>query len=109
MSDKDLIPQYEPKNKKISIKDCVDSSVAKKLIREINIANISQEEKNFLLLAAQRHIVFNYKNIADYYANATKEMQILMEHSGLVIVDVDDAIANGFVKLYDELEKIEGE
>ena len=43
--------------------------------------------------------VFNYKNIAEYYAHASKEIQELMEKSALVIIDVDDAIANGYVKL----------
>ena len=42
---------------------------------------------------------FNYRNIAEYYAHATPEMQRLMEESALVIIDVDDAIANGYATL----------
>ena len=45
------------------------------------------------------HSVFNYRNIAEYYAHATPEMQRLMERSALVIIDVDNAIANGYAKL----------
>ena len=46
-----------------------------------------------------RHYVFNYAVIAEYYANASEEMQRLMEKSALVIIDVDDAIANGYAKI----------
>ena len=57
-------------------------------------------------MAASRHIVFNYAKIADYYAHADKEMQELMEQSALVILDIDDAIANGYVKLSKDIEKL---
>ena len=56
-------------------------------------------DKDFLIQAARRHNVFNYRNIAEYYAHATPEMQRLMEESALVIIDVDDAIANGYATL----------
>ena len=36
--------------------------------------------------------------IADYYAHSNTDMQNLMEQSALVILDVDDAIANGYIK-----------
>lgn len=106
---KENIPQYLPTNKSIRFKDCIDDSKTKKLIKDIEKANISQLEKKFLILAAQRHLVFNYKNIANYYANATKEVQKLMEDSALVIIDKDNAIANGFVKLCQKIDDIEGE
>ena len=44
-----------------------------------------------------------YRHIAEYYAQATPQMQRLMERSALVIIDMDDAIANGFVKLQGEM------
>lgn len=53
-----------------------------------------------------RHNVFDYKAIAEYYAEATPEMQALMEKSALVIIDYDDAIAEGFVKLSKSLERL---
>lgn len=59
---------------------------------------ITEEERQFLKDAAGRHNVFNYRNIAEYYAHATPEMQRLMEKSALVIIDVDNAIANGYAK-----------
>ena len=75
-------------------------------MQEIRNASISQEEKDFLICAAQRHLIFNYSKIADYYAHSDKEMQELMEKSALVIIDVDDAIANGYVKLSANIKKI---
>ena len=38
-----------------------------------------RKKKAFLLAAAHRHTVFNYENIAEYYANASPEMQRLMD------------------------------
>ncbi len=73
------------------------------LLKEIEQASISQEEKRFLKLAAQRHCVFDFRNIAEYYAHAGKEMQRLMERSALVIVDFGDAIKNGFTALDAEM------
>ena len=67
---------------------------------------MTEEEKKFLLAAATRHLVFNYSKIANYYAHSSKEVQELMEDSALVILDIDDAIAKGYVKLSKNIEKI---
>lgn len=106
--EKEKIIQYISTGKKVSIEDCIDDKKTKELISNIEKANITDKEKEFLKLAAYRHLVFNYNDIAEYYANADKEVQKLMEDSALVIVDINDAIANGFLKLYDNLDKIEG-
>lgn len=98
-------PIYEPKNKCPHILELVDSEKAKRMIREIERANISEEEKAFLKEAAHRHSIFNYTKIADYYAHASKEMQALMEKSALVIIDFDKAIEYGFVHLQEEIKK----
>ena len=100
------IPQYTPSAMKPLIQDLYNDSRTKELIAEINNANISQEEKDFLIKAAHRHTVFNYSKIADYYAHSNKEVQHLMERSALVIIDIDDAIANGYVKLSKNIRKI---
>lgn len=102
-SSKIKAPIYEPKNKQPNILELVDTFKANNLIREINDANISQEEKNFLIEAAKRHNVFNYSLIADYYAHASEEMQNMMEKSALVIIDFNKAIENGYVKLSEEI------
>jgi hypothetical protein len=97
-------PVYEPKNRKPHVLELVDKSKANRLINEIRISNVSDEEKAFLIEAARRHNVFNYKLIADYYAHSSEEMQHLMEHSALVIIDFADAIQYGYVKLADEIQ-----
>jgi hypothetical protein len=55
------------------------------------------------MLAAERHTVFDFKKVADYYSHATEEMQDLMERSALVIIDFDKAIENGYVVLTDQI------
>lgn len=67
---------------------------------------LSDQQKEFLRLAAFRHVVFNYRKIAEYYSNVGKEMQELMEKSALVIIDYENAIANGYVKLSARLKEL---
>ena len=100
------IPQYLPSQEKPDILSLCDERKVLKLIDEINASNVSAEEKKFLLKAATRHYVFNYSRIADYYAHSGKEMQELMEKSALVLIDFDDAIANGYVELSDFIKNL---
>ena len=100
------IPQYLPKNEKPNINELADFNKYKQLMLDIDKSNVSDMDKEFLKFAATRHIVFNYSKIADYYAHSSPEMQRLMEESALVIIDVDDAIANGYVKLSESIKKI---
>lgn len=97
-------PIYEPKNQKPHVLELFNNSKTKRLLNEINKSNLDEEEKAFLRLAAQRHTVFNYEKIADYYANSNKEMQNLMENSALVIIDFEKAIQLGYVRLCDEIK-----
>jgi hypothetical protein len=96
-------PLYEPKNKKPHILELCNKEKTHRLLRRIDNSNVSIEEKTFLLDAARRHNVFNYEKIADYYANASKEMQELMEDSALVIIDFEKAVELGYVKLCEEI------
>ncbi len=96
-------PTYKPNNKKPKIKDLYDDSKYQELINNINKADISEEEKKLLITTAQRHIVFDYSKIADYYAHSDKDVQLLMEESALVIIDFNKAIENGYVKLTNEI------
>lgn len=100
------VPQYLPSAVCPPIESLCDYDKYSKLIANINKSDVSESEKKFLKYAASRHIVFNYSRIADYYAHASAEMQDLMEQSALVILDIDDAIANGYVKLSKQLESI---
>lgn len=98
------IPQYEPTGEKPTLAQMLDTNKADSLIARIEEAEgITDEERAFLIQAARRHNVFNYRNCAEYYAQATPAMQKLMEDSALVIIDVDNAIANGYARLSDEI------
>lgn len=99
-------PKYEPKNEKPDLADLCNREKTQKLIEDIKSSGLTEDEKNFLLIAAERHTVFDYRKIADYYAHTNAEMQNLMEMSALVIIDFDKAIENGFVKLSEELNEM---
>ena len=105
-SKKMAIPQYVPSNSCPMLAELYNTSKYAELMANIKNSSVSDDEKTFLMRAASRHIVFNYSKIADYYAHATPEMQRLMEQSALVIIDVNDAIANGYVKLSTEIKKM---
>lgn len=97
-------PVYEPSNEKPDVKELYDDSKAFEIIEAIKKAKIPQQEKDFLMLTAGRHVVLNFQKIADYYAHSEKSVQELMELSALVIVDFDSAIKNGWVNLSKRLE-----
>jgi hypothetical protein len=97
------VPVYVPQYQKPSVYELFDHMKSMQMIKRINESNVSAEDKKFLIYAAQRHIIFNFAKIADYYAHSSAEMQDLMEQSALVIVDFDKAIENGFATLNNEL------
>lgn len=105
-SQKTNIPQYEPTGETPELDELVEPDKTNELIAEIDRSGLSYGEKEFLKKAAQRHLVFNYKKIAEYYANASAEMQDLMEKSALVIIDYQDAILNGFTRLSQSIQKM---
>lgn len=100
------IPQYEITGEKPDILELVDDEKTNNLIEEIKKSNVTEKEKDFLIQGAQRHLIFKYKKIAEYYANASEEMQKLMEKSALVIIDFDNAIANGYARMKSEIDKL---
>lgn len=100
-------PIYEPTAAVApAISECVDLRKYEELYSEIDGAEIDDEEKRFLKIAATRHIVFDYRNIAERYAHAPKEVQSLMEKSALVIIDFGSAIEEGFVKMSKRLQTL---
>ena len=100
------IPQYQITGEGVALWDCYTDAKTKELIEEIEQSGIDQKIKDFLKIAAYRHVVFNYQKIAEYYAQADPETQALMEKSALVIIDIDDAIKNGYTLLKQEIEDI---
>lgn len=98
-------PVYEPSHAKPHLLSLCDTTKAKRLLLDIEESSLREDEKEFLRHAATRHIVFHYERIADYYAYSTPEMQRLMERSALVIIDFDQAIELGYVRLCTEIKK----
>lgn len=97
-------PIYEPKRQTApDTTSLFDMTKCDTLVNEINESDLPKEIKHFLKVAASRHIVFDYGEIAEYYAHAPKEVQELMEKSALVIIDFDKAIENGYTRLKEDI------
>ena len=99
-------PIYEIKGEKPKLTQLVDRSRTISLVAEIEKAEIPKEVAQFLIYAAERHTIFNFKNIAEYYAHSNPEIQSLMERSALVIIDFERAIEEGFVVLTNQVKDI---
>jgi hypothetical protein len=97
-------PTYEPTGQQPEVASIYEMKKCKSLLSEIEASSVSQQEKEFLKTAATRHIVFNYEQVAEYYAHASPEMQHLMEQSALVIIDFNKAISLGYVELCKTIE-----
>lgn len=102
-------PIYEPKGDKPEVDSLIDISRMEALTKEIYASDLAENVKSFLVFSAMRHLVFNYEEIAEYYAHADKATQDLMEKSALVIIDFKKAIERGFVALAEELGAAYGE
>lgn len=103
-------PVYSPKEAvPPSVGSLYDTERYGKLCRDIDGSDVDNEVKEFLKMAATRHIVFDYARIAEYYAHAEAKVQRLMEDSALVIIDFNKAVADGYTKLKDEIMDIMGE
>ena len=98
------IPIYHPTGPQPAIEELTDRSTADELIGQIRQAELPPAIERFLLDAAERHVAFNFERIANYYAHSSPDIQALMERSALVIVDYDQAIANGFVRLKEDID-----
>jgi hypothetical protein len=101
------IPIYEPSNDRPPIDSLYDDTKTKSLIESIqNESSLTDEERRFLIIAAQRHTVLRFDRIANYYAHSSKPIQRLMEESLLVIIDIGAVIEAGYMKLTDEISEL---
>lgn len=99
--------QYEPTmDSPPPVSSLVDSAKTEALTEQISAANLPADVRAFLLAGAQRHLVFDYSKIAEFYAHAEPEVQRLMEASALVIIDFKDAAEHGFVRLSERLTSL---
>ena len=101
------IPQYQIVGLEPPVTELVNTSKTDSLKQEILDANLPQELTDFLVYAANRHFVFNYGLIAEFYPHQTAEVQRLMEDSALVIIDVDNAIRNGYANFLTSIAELE--
>lgn len=92
-------PIYKPTGECPPVSALADATRTAALKRRIKESSAPPQLKSFLNRAAERHTVFNFAAIAEFYSHADAEVQSLMEQSGLVIVDWGRAIEEGFVRL----------
>lgn len=101
-------PQYNITGDNPELEELYDTEKADALAKEIDEADVPKKVKAFLKVAAMRHVVFNFRNIAEYYTHADAKVQRLMEKSALVIIDFEDAIRNGFVIVSERMAALRG-
>jgi hypothetical protein len=102
-------PVYEIRGERPAVSALFNDSKTSKLVAEIDAAGLPADVASFLRHAAQRHTVFEFRHIAEFYAHADEKTQDLMERSALVIIDFDKAVENGFVKMTDKLIALAGD
>ena len=102
-------PIYEIKGDKPEVAELYDTTKTGELSSRIMKADLPDDIRGFMMAAATRHTVFNYEKIAEFYAHQDEDVQDLMRQSALVIVDFDQAIENGYVKLTKALMQLSGE
>jgi len=98
-----VAPIYQPTGPKPELQDLYDDKKTRTLCEEIDAADIPEEIRQFLRVAAERHTILNFACIANYYAHSDSIIQNLMERSALVIIDFNKAIEYGFTKLSEEI------
>jgi hypothetical protein len=103
-TDKVEVPPYAKIGDKPALSQCYDETYCVKLLKAIDASEFPESEKHFLRAAAYRHVVFNFQEIANYYAHSDADVQQMMEDSALVIVDLNAAIKNGWTRLGQALD-----
>lgn len=99
-------PIYEPTGEVLPPSQLYNAEKYHTLIKAVSSADIPSDVREFLQMAATRHIKFNYESVANYYASAPSHIQNLMESSALVVIDYEDAVKNGFVVLSKTIKDI---
>lgn len=99
-------PIYEITGECPEVSELVYETKFDELDEKIDSADIPEDVKRFLKIAATRHFQFDYEKIAEFYAHADKEVQELMEESALVIIDYKKAIEYGYAKFTETIKEI---
>jgi hypothetical protein len=90
------VPTYEIVGEQPTFDELCNQTKYKTMVNEIEQSDVSDNLKQFLKLAATRHLVFDYAKIAEFYAHLDTSEQDLFEQSALVIIDFDQAIELGY-------------
>ena len=99
-------PIYEVRGERLPVPTLYDRTKADTLIRAIDASGAPDDIARFLRAAAERHVIFRYDRVAEFYAHATADIQELMEQSALVIIDFNQAIERGFVQLNKDIQQV---
>ena len=97
--------EYEPKDTSWEVSELYAFDAARMTrIRGLIDAIEDEDLKEFLNIRLQWFCEFNFSRIADYYAyQATADEQRAFEALGLVLLDRDQLIANGFADIAENL------
>jgi len=101
------VPHYQIVGEQPKTSELYDMTKAQELRGKILEANLPDDVRTFLLQAADRHVVFDYRAIAEFYPHQSPEVQRLMEDSALIIIDFNSAIRNGYVKFTEAVAELE--
>ena len=105
-------PVYTPTGVCPEVQALVDTSKAEAIQARIEGAEkderLPAEVASFLRAAATRHYRFNYEQIAEFYSHAPEDIQALFQENALVIVDFDQAIEGGYVRVCERLRALAG-
>lgn len=99
-------PIYEPTGKKPLLSELYDTSKRDELVKDINDDDdLSDEMRDFLISAAERHVSFDFSKIAEFYSHLPIKYKGHFENSALVIIDYDNAVRNGFIAFDKEVQE----
>jgi len=99
-------PIYEPTGEKPLLSELYDTSKRDELIKDIeDDEDLSDEMRDFLISAAERHVAFDFSKIAEFYSHLPIKYKGHFENSGLVIIDYDKAVRNGFIAFDKEVQE----
>lgn len=105
------LPIYEPKrDKPPTMRMMMNREFADELIQEIESAEgLTSDERALLTAAAERHVIFQFDELAEFYCHASPTVQALMERSAMIVVDVDSSIENGYIKMVETIAELSSE
>ena len=101
------VPHYQIVGEQPQPSELYDMTKANELRTKVESTVMPEDVRQYLLQAAYRHVVFDYRKAAEYYPHASPEIQRLMEDSALIIIDFNSAIRNGYVKFTEAVAELE--